>query len=209
MPTRTQYARSLLSIAQSIAANQRPATGGYAMGLFDINTLEDRIMNVLAKASRIRKTRAQASALATVALLIVTCLGVSGFSIQVVQPTSTDADLHQFVGTWYAKFKGKTFLTINLEKQQGKLTGTASHGEIQLDKDGELASAEERDGSDPIVETKLSSGILRITTKEQDSQDTIRFEMKLTGTDQAELRILAPPDITPKPWKLERAKVAK
>jgi hypothetical protein len=33
--------------------------------------------------------------------------------------------------------------------------------------------------------------------------------MKLTGANQAELRILAPPDIpTPKPWKLERAKAA-
>jgi len=132
---------------------------------------------------------------------------VSGFSIQVIQPTSTDADLQQFVGTWHAKFKGKTFLTINLEKQQGKLTGTASHPEIQLDKDGELTSAEEHDGSDPIVEAKLTSGILRITTKEQDSQDTIQCEMKLTGTDQAEFRILTPPDVTaPKPWKLERAK---
>jgi len=94
-----------------------------------------------------------------------------------------------------------------LEKQQGKLTGTASHPEIQLDKDGELTSAEEHDGSDPIVEAKLTSGILRITTKEQDSQDTIQCEMKLTGTDQAEFRILTPPDVTaPKPWKLERAK---
>jgi beta-lactamase regulating signal transducer with metallopeptidase domain len=63
MPTRTRYARSLLSIAQSIAANQRPATVGYAMGLFDANTLEDRIMNVLTKANRIRKTRAQTSLL--------------------------------------------------------------------------------------------------------------------------------------------------
>ena len=61
MPTRAQYARSLLSIAQSIAAKQRPATVGYAMGLFDTNTLEDRIMNVFAKANRIRKSRAQAS----------------------------------------------------------------------------------------------------------------------------------------------------
>ncbi len=137
----------------------------------------------------------------------MTYLGVSGFSIQVIQPTSTDADLQQFVGTWHARFKGKTFLTINLEKQQGKLTGTASHAEIQLNKDGELPSAEEHDGSDPIVEAKLTSGILRITTKEQDSQDTIQCEMKLTGTDQAELRILTPPDVTaPKPWKLERAK---
>ena len=133
----------------------------------------------------------------------MTYLGVSGFSIQVIQPTSTDADLQQFVGTWHARFKGKTFLTINLEKQQGKLTGTASHAEIQLNKDGELPSAEEHDGSDPIVEAKLTSGILRITTKEQDSQDTIQCEMKLTGTDQAELRILTPPDVTApnSPWR--------
>jgi beta-lactamase regulating signal transducer with metallopeptidase domain len=63
LSTRTQYARSLLSIAQSMAANQRPATVGYALGLFDTNTLEDRIMNVLAKANRFRKTWARASAL--------------------------------------------------------------------------------------------------------------------------------------------------
>ena len=207
LSTRTQYARSLLSIAQSMTANQRPATLGYALGLFDTNTLEDRIMNVLERANRVRKTRAQALVLATLTLLIVTCLGVSAVSIQVTQPTSTDADLQQFVGTWHAQFKGKTFLTIKLEKQQGKLTGTVSHADIQVDKDGELTSAEEHEGSDPIVEAKLTSGILRITTKEQTSQDTIQCEMKLTGTDQAELRVLAPPDVpTPKPWKLERAK---
>jgi beta-lactamase regulating signal transducer with metallopeptidase domain len=44
LSTRTQYARSLLSIAQTMGANQHSATAGYALGLFDINTLEDRIM---------------------------------------------------------------------------------------------------------------------------------------------------------------------
>src|ERR1700686_3334561 len=48
LSTSTQYARSLLTIAQSMSANQRPATVGYALGLFDTNTLEDRIMNELA-----------------------------------------------------------------------------------------------------------------------------------------------------------------
>jgi beta-lactamase regulating signal transducer with metallopeptidase domain len=207
LSTHTRYARSLLRIAQSIAAKQRPAHAGYALGLFDTNTLEDRIMNVLATANRVRKTRARALVLATLTLLIVTCLAVSGVSIQVAQPTSTDADLQQFVGTWHAHFNGKTFLTINLEKQQGKLTGTVSHIDIQVDKDGELTSAEEHEGSNPIVEAKLTGGTLLITTKEEDSDDTIQCEMKLTGSDQAELRILAPPDVpTPKPWKLQRAK---
>ncbi len=207
LSTRTQYARSLLSIAQSMTANQRPEILGYALGLFDTNTLEDRIVNLLARANRVRKARAQALVIATLTLLTVTCLGVSAVSIQVTQPTSTGADLQQFVGTWHALFKGKTFLTVKLEQQQGKLTGTVSHADLQVGKDGELTSAEAHEGSDPIVEAKLTGGVLLITTKEEDSQDTIQCEMKLTGTDQGELRVLAPPDVpTPKPWKLERAK---
>jgi bla regulator protein blaR1 len=209
LPTRAGYARSLLSIAQ-MSANRHPVASGYALGLFDANTLEDRIMNVLTKTNRIRKTWARAAVLAASGLLVATCLGVSGFSVQVTQPNNTDADLRQFVGSWHAKFEGKTFQTIKLEKQEGKLTGTVSHGEIQSDKDGELTSAEEIDGSDPIVEAKLTGGILRVTTKEEDSQDTIEFEMKLTDTDQAELRILTPPDVpTLKPWRLERAKAGR
>lgn len=115
---------------------------------------------------------------------------------------------HQFVGTWHAEFKGKTFLTLKLEKQQEKLTGTASHFDVKLDDAGELTSAEEGDGEAiPISEAKLTNGILRITLKEEDSQDTMQCEMKLTGTDQAELRMLVPPDVPkPKWWKLLRAK---
>jgi hypothetical protein len=117
---------------------------------------------------------------------------------------------HQFVGTWHAEFKGKTFLTIKLEEQQDKLTGTASHFDVRLDDTGELASAEEGVGQAiPISEAKLTNGILRITLKEGDSQDTIQCEMKLTGTDQAELRMLVPPDVPkPKWWKLLRERDA-
>ena len=113
----------------------------------------------------------------------------------------------QFVGTWQAEFKGKPFLTIKLEKRQDKLTGTVSHTNIRLDDTGELASAEELDGSNPIIEARLTNGILRISSKDEDSQETVQCEMKLTGTDQAELRMLVPPDVPkPKWWKLRRAK---
>src|SRR4029077_14061527 len=177
LSTSTQYARSLLTIAQSMSANQRPGTVGYALGLFDTNTLEDRIMNVLARANRIRKTWARASALVSSGLLIATCLGVSAFSFQVTQLHNTDADLHPFVGTWQAKFRGKIFQTIKLEKKHDKLTGTVSHANISVDpKSGELTEVEVLDGSDAIVEAKLTSGILRIT-----EEDDIQFEMKLTG----------------------------
>ena len=212
MPTRAQYARSLLSIAQSIAAKQHRATFRYAMGLFDVNTLEDRIMNVFAKTTRIRKSWARASAVGTLALLLVTCLGVSGFSIQVREPGS-DTGMEQFAGTWHAKFKSKTFMTVKLETQNGRFTGSVSHGSVAVDeKTGELTDARQLEGSDPIVEAKLSGGVLRITTKETDSHEILQSEMKLTGIDQAEIRLLVPPgESVPafKPWKLERAKLAK
>ncbi len=208
LSTRTQYARSLLSIAQSMAANQHPATVGYALGLFDTNTLEDRVMNVLANANRFRKTWARASALGASGLLITACLGVSGFSIQVTQPHNTDANLQPFVGTWQATFKGKIFQTIKLEKKQDKLTGTVRfHANIRVDpKSGEFTDVEVLDGRDAIVGAVLTDRILRIT-----EADDLQFDMKVTGADQAQLEIVIPPDVvgkvpTPKPWKLERAK---
>jgi beta-lactamase regulating signal transducer with metallopeptidase domain len=196
-----QYARSLLSIAQSMAANQRPTTVAYALGLFDTNTLEERIMNVVAKANRFRKSWARASAIGAWGLLIATCLGVSGLSIQVTQAQSRDADLQPFVGTWQAKFKGKVFETIKLEKKQGKLTGTVSHADVNVDpKTGELGGVTVHDGSDAIVEAKLKGGILRIT-----EEDDVQFDMKITEPGQAQLQVVMPPDgLTVKPWKLER-----
>jgi Zn-dependent protease with chaperone function len=202
LSTGTQYARSLLRIAQSMAANQRPTTVRYAMGLFDTNTLEVRIMNVIAKANRFRKSSARASTISAAGLLVAMCLGVSGLSIQVTQAQSRDAGLQPFVGTWQAKFKGEVFATIKLEKKQDKLTGTVSHFDVNVDpRNGETARVEVHDGSDAIVEAKLTGGILRIT-----EEDDLQFDMKITGADQAQLQVVVPLDSpTVKPWKLERA----
>jgi beta-lactamase regulating signal transducer with metallopeptidase domain len=207
LSTPAQYARSLLSVAQSMNANHRPVSAGYALGLFETNIFEDRIMNLLAKANHFRTTWARTSAFGASGLLIATCLGLSGFSVQVLQSQDTNSDLQPFVGTWQAKFRGKIFQTITLEKKHDKLTGTVSHANVNVDpKSGELTEVEVLDGRDGIVETKLTSGILRIT-----EEDDIQFEMKLTGADQAQLEIVIPPGDAgtvpkPKPWKLERAK---
>src|ERR1700675_4715332 len=108
-------------------ANQRPATASFALGRFDTNTLEDRIMNLLATADRCRKTWAKASALVASGLLIATCLGVSAFSVQVSQSHKSNADLQPFVGTWQAKFKGTIFQTVKLAVKEDNVTGTISH----------------------------------------------------------------------------------
>jgi hypothetical protein len=119
----------------------------------------------------------------------------------------SDADPSDgFVGTWQAQFQGKAFVTIKLAKQDGKLSGTISHTSIQLDKNGELTSAEQKDGEDPLSDLTVTGKVLRLIDKDQESQDTAQFEMELAATDQAELRLLGTPSDSsaPKPWKLER-----
>ena len=118
LPSPTRYARSLLSIAWSLAVTPRPSRIGYALGLFDTNTLEDRIMNLLVQTSYFRKTWTRVSALGASALLVATCLGPSGFSVQVAQNQNTDADLQAFVGTWQAKFRARPFKRSSLRRSR-------------------------------------------------------------------------------------------
>ena len=96
-----------------------------------------------------------------------------------------------------------------IREKPRQINGTVSfHVDITVDpKSGELTDVVVRDGgSDTIVETKLTDGALLIT--EQD----IQFKMKITGTDEADLQIVIPPDAAEegapaaKPWKLERVK---
>lgn len=133
---------------------------------------------------------------------VVFLLGISAQVIALDPPVTVDS----FAGTWQAQFQGKTFITIKLTKLDGKLSGTISHTTIQLDKTGELTSAEQQDGEDPIVDTGLNGSSLKITAKEQAAQDANQYEMKLTGADEAELQPLGVPSdsVAPKPWKLTR-----
>ena len=120
---------------------------------------------------------------------------------QAAQPT-----LQQFAGTWQAKFDGKIFQTITLELHDGQMTGTASGMHIELNKSGELTAAEATGTSDPIAEARLAGNALLLTVKEKNSEDTVQFEMTLTGANEAEIRLVAPADAgSPKPWKSERA----
>ena len=161
---------------------------------------------MLSHAGSVRICSSGPSAHVRLALLLLASLAAV-ISTPTLEASGPDTDLQPFVGTWNAKFKSKTFLTIVLKKQDGKLVGTVSHADMQVDKNGELTAAEPSDGNDPIREAKLTNGALRVTIKPEDSQEPIQFEMKPTGSDQAELRLLAPPDVpTPKPWKLERAR---
>jgi hypothetical protein len=91
-----------------------------------------------------------------------------------------------------------------------------SHTSIQLDAKGELTNAEQGDGNDQIAEALVDGKVLRLTigdkghalTGDGEDDDQVKFEMKLTGKEQAEIRLLGAPQgqPTPKPWKLQRTK---
>ncbi len=161
-------------------------------------------MKIFGKRNRIGKSCALALAIGGFVLWIATSLVGSAFSVQATPTNDANVGLQQFVGTWQAKFKGKIFETIVLNNQDGKITGTVSRGEIQLNDNGELTSAEQNGGTDPIIEAKVIGKTLLITCKDEDG-DSIQAEIKLTGDRQAELQMVTPPNVSaPKPWKLER-----
>ena len=213
LPTRAVYARSLLNMAESIAS-AHPAGSGYALGLFDTNTLEERIRNLLSKTDRMDKSRGRALAFVASGLLAAACLAASAFSIEVARAGNTPEELKQFAGTWEGKFKGKTFITVKLAAKEGKISGTVSRISIQMSDQGKLTEAIPLDGEDAIAEAVPDGKVLRLTTKAKgevstttgDAQESIQYDMRLTGVGQAELQIAsAPPGgPAPAPWKLQR-----
>jgi len=218
LPTRAAYARSLVSIAQTLAATSSSGRSRYALGLFVTDTLEERIMNLLKKRHRLDRTWGRAQAAVASCLLAATCFTASAFSVQVARAHSTTAELKQFAGTWEGKFKGKTFVTLKLASKDGKIAGTVSRIRIEMSTSGVLTDASPLAGEDAICETAPERKVLHLNTKAKghvstiagDSEESIQYHMRLSGTDQAELQIAGVPTgmPVPAPWKLERIPVA-
>jgi hypothetical protein len=177
--------------------------------------MKESTVSVFEKCNRlIGKLGAMSAALAST-LLIVVC--TTGFSNTAEPPPDVATDVQPFVGTWQAMFEGKVFQVVTLELKNGKLTGSVSRGHIDLNEDGVMTGAELKEGSDPIIESKLDGKILRLTTPDRaDNQasdakpGTNTFEMTLTAKDEAtimpvddEIKKEMPKF---KPWKLERVK---
>src|ERR1700680_1477908 len=99
--------------------------------------------------------------------LAVCFLGVAMLWLtQAAAGLTSPAPSDGFVGTWQAQFQGKTFLVITLANPDGKPSGTISRTTIQLDKNGELTSAEQKDGQDRISESAVTGNVLRFTSRD-------------------------------------------
>ena len=218
LPTPTIYARSLVNIAQTIAAMSCSGRAPYALGLLSPDTLEERVVNLFRKRNHSDKTWGRAQTAAASGLLGVVCLIASSFSIQVARAGSTAAELRRFAGTWEGKFKDKTFVSLKLAAKDDKISGTVSRVNIQISPTGILTDASALAGEDAISETIPEGIVLHLSTKAEgqvstfagDFEESIEYDMKLTRRDQAELQIAGAPTgmPVPAPWKLERKRAA-
>jgi TonB family protein len=110
---RDRYARSLLRLA-SMLANQAPVRTLHAIGIFDANIFERRVMNLTRKYVEIRGTRRFAIAAACVVVGLATCASALALRMEIAGSTSALADHAQ----------SKTTLKVNAAIMAGqKISG--------------------------------------------------------------------------------------
>jgi bla regulator protein blaR1 len=207
LPSTTCYATSLLRIAESLSS--RAATRqGFALGLFDTSTLEERIVNVL-KRRNLNTGKARALRVAAACLVGAVALGTSVFSLKLA--AENGSDLLKFAGTWECKYNGRAFFTLKLAMKDGVLGGTAIHSTSVAWVDGEIIPNTNEMTNDKIFETHASGKELHIKIADgPNDADPVALNFRLTGKNEADAKFSmekqadAPPQA--KPWHFVRIK---
>ena len=115
-------------------------------------------------------------------------------------------DPKKFAGTWEAKAKGTVFLVLKITAGE-KISGTMKSGPVQMDEKGDLIDVGPPvEDENPIFFTEVLEGE-KLDFNCQDSDDNVlQFELKLTGEDSAELRIIDKDHPDLKAFPVKRAK---
>jgi hypothetical protein len=95
----------------------------------------------------------------------------------------------KFAGTWEASAKGTVFLVLKV-KTADKISGTMNAGSIHMDDEGDLVEVgpvEDREA--PIFFAQVDGDKLTFEFQDEDD-DVLSFELKLTGEGAGELRIV-------------------
>jgi hypothetical protein len=200
--SRSGYAGSLLRIAQSLHAPAAVENARLALGLFDSNNLEERIMNLLTHTNWMGKRSGRFFAITAAAVLTVVCCGVSAYSFQVANSTG-----QRFAGTWKAGYEGKTILLLEFRPERGTLTGTIRAMDFEVDLQGTGAVKQLRGGPlsepMPLMDLKFDGERLLFDFKEDDDPDSTHWRMALVDSNRADLQwIELPPGFKAKPFHL-------
>jgi hypothetical protein len=95
----------------------------------------------------------------------------------------------KFAGTWQAAAGDKVFLVLKLQ-QGAKISGTLNAGSISIDDEGNLKEAGPvGDHESPIFFARAEGDKLEFDFQDEDDE-VMHFELKLTSAGSAELRIV-------------------
>jgi hypothetical protein len=109
-----------------------------------------------------------------------------------------------FTGTWEARFNGAVFCVLKIQPGE-KLTGTMTSVDIGVDNEGNLTTAEAKNEAFPILKPAIENESLTFEWTDDPNEDPLKFEMKLTGKQEAQLRfVTAPEGVKIKPFNFTR-----
>jgi beta-lactamase regulating signal transducer with metallopeptidase domain len=197
---RIGYARTLLRLASLCL--QIPRGNSMAVGIFDGDNLEARIVMLTEKRTSLSRAGLIGLALATILLFGSGTVLARAVSLQEASASTNTAQM--FAGTWHWMFQGQSFATMILVQNSSGITGTVTPSRIALNDDGELSRADPAEDStpSPITKTKLEANALRVTVG--DGNQPVEFVVTLKDATHAEIHpIGAPPNM--KPIQAERA----
>ncbi|HXK06785.1 MAG TPA: hypothetical protein VMS37_30605 [Verrucomicrobiae bacterium] len=95
----------------------------------------------------------------------------------------------KFAGTWQASFKDTVFLVLKVKAGE-KISGTMNAGGLTVNDEGDLQEVRPvGDNEAPIFFAHVDGDKL-VFEFQDDDDDVLSFELKLTGDDAGELRIV-------------------
>ncbi|HKP84637.1 MAG TPA: hypothetical protein VJZ26_00990 [Blastocatellia bacterium] len=127
-----EYARSLVSIASSMAMLDNPT---YSLGIFDANNLEERIMKLTQRSPRASARLAKVLLVGAALALALSAVAASAFSLSVGQNKSAESNgsAKSIAGAWvlFPKQDGQSEegpgIPLTLYSNGGRLTGKVIH----------------------------------------------------------------------------------
>jgi beta-lactamase regulating signal transducer with metallopeptidase domain len=184
----TQYAQSLVRISEMLL--QPIATTDPALGLFDGQELENRVMSLLDPTPRSPRMWTAVMSLLSFTIFVPCCLATAGVSFQPAALIA--ADLQPYAGTWHWMFRGKPFVTIELVAAGDHFTGYMTNGFFDFDADGNLADAGSHPGHSVIVRTFFSGKTLHIVVQDDQDKSLGEWTMNLIDSKTAEFNVADP-----------------
>jgi len=110
-------------------------------------------------------------------------------ALALLASTAAATGEEKFTGTWEASAKGTVFLVLKVKTDE-KIAGTMNAGKIAINDEGDLEEVGPvEDHESPIFFAKVDGDKLVFDFQDEDNE-VMHFELKLTGEGAGELRIV-------------------